>query len=293
MSTKTTLLLKQQWTKNKEPTCFSLISVSLSINHGVLIRRSCLRYGCAGKTLDWVISYLQGRTQRVVIGDQSYNTSTLTSRQVSHKALVLGRCFFRYTYNLSMTSYESIVYSSINIPTIYVNLDLNNSALVIAIKQMHSLTKVVWFVLVWLKLIGTLTWQVSQTISARSFYLRNITQLSRFRHRPTKERVVNAIIASRFDYCNALSYTARLQLTSPICREHTIRLPGWFCVPTGCPMCTYNSCTTMPMYLCELVCPYQRTKALTKTLSAASSDVLEMKRICRCCVPVKPFTNSY
>ncbi|KAK2175519.1 hypothetical protein NP493_721g01022 [Ridgeia piscesae] len=48
--------------------------------------------------------------------------------------------------------------------------------------------------------------QVSQTISACSFYLRNINQISRFLPRPTKEHVVNAIITSRLDYCNALLY---------------------------------------------------------------------------------------
>ena len=48
--------------------------------------------------------------------------------------------------------------------------------------------------------------QVSQTISSCSFYLRNISQISRFLPRPTKERVVNAIITSRLDYCNALLY---------------------------------------------------------------------------------------
>ena len=48
--------------------------------------------------------------------------------------------------------------------------------------------------------------QVSQTISACSFYLRNINQISRFLPIPTKERVVNAIITSRLDYCNALLY---------------------------------------------------------------------------------------
>ena len=48
--------------------------------------------------------------------------------------------------------------------------------------------------------------QVSQTIRACSFYLRNINKISRFLPRPTKERVVNAIITSRLDYCNALLY---------------------------------------------------------------------------------------
>ena len=49
--------------------------------------------------------------------------------------------------------------------------------------------------------------QVSQTVSACSFYLRHINQISRFLPKPTKERVVNAIITSRLDYCNALLYS--------------------------------------------------------------------------------------
>ena len=45
---------------------------------------------------------------------------------------------------------------------------------------------------------------VLQTISACSFYLRNINQISCFLPRLTKERVVNAIIVTSWlDYCNA------------------------------------------------------------------------------------------
>ena len=50
-----------------------------TINHDILIRRRRLRYGFVGKALDWIISYLQERTQRIVIGDQSSNTTTLTA----------------------------------------------------------------------------------------------------------------------------------------------------------------------------------------------------------------------
>ena len=46
--------------------------------------------------------------------------------------------------------------------------------------------------------------QVSQTVSACSFYLCLINQISRFYRQPTNERIVNAIITSRLDYCNAL-----------------------------------------------------------------------------------------
>ena len=56
--------------------------------------------------------------------------------------------------------------------------------------------------------------QVSQTISACSFYLRNINEISRFLPRSIKERVVNAIITSRLDYCNALLYgTSAINIT--------------------------------------------------------------------------------
>ena len=47
---------------------------------------------------------------------------------------------------------------------------------------------------------------MSQTISVCSFYLRNINQISRFLPRPTTERVVNALVTLRVDYCNALLF---------------------------------------------------------------------------------------
>ena len=50
-----------------------------TINHNILIRRLRLRYGFVGKALYCVISYLKQTTQRVVIGDQSSSTTTLTT----------------------------------------------------------------------------------------------------------------------------------------------------------------------------------------------------------------------
>ena len=44
-----------------------------TINHNIL------RHGFVGKALDWVISYLKERMQRVLIGDQSSSTTTLTT----------------------------------------------------------------------------------------------------------------------------------------------------------------------------------------------------------------------
>ncbi|KAK2170452.1 hypothetical protein NP493_1152g00011 [Ridgeia piscesae] len=62
--------------------------------------------------------------------------------------------------------------------------------------------------------------QVSQTISACSFYLRNIKQISRFLPRSTKERVVNATITSRLDYCNALLYGTSAVNIARLQRKH-------------------------------------------------------------------------
>ncbi|KAK2145269.1 hypothetical protein NP493_3980g00000 [Ridgeia piscesae] len=71
---------------------------------------------------------------------------------------------------------------------------------------------------------------VSQTISASSFYL------------PTNERVVNAIITSRLDYCNALLYgmsainIARLQRIHNSSARLILRSPR-YANSTGCTLC--------------------------------------------------------
>ena len=51
-----------------------------------------------------------------------------------------------------------------------------------------------------------MTTQVSRTISTCSFHMRNISQIIRYLTRPTAERVVNALITSRLDYCNSLLF---------------------------------------------------------------------------------------
>ena len=51
-----------------------------------------------------------------------------------------------------------------------------------------------------------MTTQVSRTISTCSFHMRNIAQILRYLTRPTTERVVNALITSRLDYCNSLLF---------------------------------------------------------------------------------------
>ena len=140
--------------------------------------------------------------------------------------------------------------------------------------------------------------QVSQTISACSFYLRNINKITCFLPSPTKERVVNAIIISRLDYCNALLYgtsavniarlqriyntAARLIMRSPRSDRATPLLGELYWWPIVCRVdfkllvFTYLQSHTQrrSSVLCELVCPYQPTK----TLRSANNNMLEVKR---------------
>ena len=135
---------------------------------------------------------------------------------------------------------------------------------------------------------------MSQTISACSFYLRNINQIL---PRPTKERFVNAIITSRLDYCNALLYgtsainiarlqriqntAARLIMRSPRSDSATPLLRELHWLPIVCRVdfkllvFTYKAMhNDAPVYLGELICPYQPTR----TLRSANNNMLQVKR---------------
>ena len=135
--------------------------------------------------------------------------------------------------------------------------------------------------------------QVSQTMSACSFYLRNINHISRFLPRQTKERVVNAIIISLLDYCNALLYgtsavnIARLQrihntaagliMRSPCSDSPIPLLRELHWLPIVCRVdfkllvFTYKDTTTRQ---CICVNSYQPTR----TLRSANYNMLEVKR---------------
>ena len=65
--------------------------------------------------------------------------------------------------------------------------------------------------------------QVSETISACSFYLRNINQISRFLPKPKKERVVDASITSLLDYCNAHLYGTSAVNIARLSEIHRVR----------------------------------------------------------------------
>ena len=202
--------------------------------------------------MDWMISYLKERTQRVVIGDQSSSTSTLTTGDP--QGCVLGPLLFSlYVQPIGdiIRAHGLFFHQYADDLKVYAYFDLTHSALVAAVKQMEDCLDEVK---VWVARnsmfmndgktqylpfvpksadtivdksvirvgMATITAslcvqclgvcidrhldmkkQVSQTISVCSFYLRNINQISRFLPRPSKERVVYAIVISRADHCNA------------------------------------------------------------------------------------------
>ena len=85
-STETALLFVVNQIKmafdNRKGTALVFIDFSSAfdtIDHAMLLRRLRLRYGLEGKALDLIASYLQGRTQRVVIGEQPSSSSMLMS----------------------------------------------------------------------------------------------------------------------------------------------------------------------------------------------------------------------
>ena len=85
-STETALLFVVNQIKiafdNRKGTVLVFIDFSSAfdtIDHAILLLRFRLRYSLEGKALDLIASYLQGRTQRVVIGEQSSSSSMLTS----------------------------------------------------------------------------------------------------------------------------------------------------------------------------------------------------------------------
>ena len=296
--------------------------------------------------LDWVISYLKERTQRVVFGDQSSSTTTLT-RGVPQGSVLGPQLFSLYVQPIGdiIRAHGLFFHQYADDLQVYAHFDLNHSALSAAVKQMeYCLDEVkVWMTRnsmymndgktqyipivpksadaivvksvirigmasitasLCVQCLGVCTdghldmkKQVSQTISACSFYLRNINHISCFLPRPTKERVVNAIVTSRLDYCNALLYgtsainIARLQRIQITAARSITRCPRsdsatpllrelhW--LPIVCRVdfkllvFTYKAMhNDAPVYLCELVCPYQSTR----TLRSANNNMLQVKR---------------
>ena len=90
-----------------------------TVSHNIMTRRLQLPNGFVGKALAWLQSYLQGRTQRVVIRDASTNTTCVTSGVPQGSVLgpllfslyvqpigdiirAHGRCFHHYADDLQL-----------------------------------------------------------------------------------------------------------------------------------------------------------------------------------------------
>ena len=110
-----------------------------TINHNTLIRRLRLRYGCVDKTLDWMISYLKERTQRVVIGDQSSSTTTLT-RCVPQGSVLGPLLFSLYVQPIGdiIRAHGLFLHQYADDLQVYAHFDLNHSALLAAVKQVED-----------------------------------------------------------------------------------------------------------------------------------------------------------
>ena len=141
------------------------------------------------------------------------------------------------------------------------------------------------------------TRSTTSTVNAHSTSATSIKSAGFFLTKPTEERVVNAIEASRLDYCNALLHgtsvvnIARLQRIHNSAARLILRRPRsdsarpllqerhWLPVARRVDfkilVLTYKAMhDEAPVYLCELVRPYQPARALR----SASSNSLEVKR---------------
>ena len=123
---------------------------------------------------------------------------------------------------------------------------------------------------------------VSETISACSFYMCNINKISRFLPRPTDKGTryqCHYHIIARLQRIHDTA--ARLILRSPRSDSATLLLRELHWLPIVCSVdikllvLTYKAMhTDAPVYLCELVCPYQPTRRL----GSANNNMLEVKR---------------
>ena len=100
-----------------------------------------MRYGFVGKALDWVISYLKERMQRVVIGEQSSSTTTVTTGvpQGSFLGPLLFSLYVRPIGDIIQAHGHGLLFHQYaDDLQVYARFDLNHSALVAAVKQMED-----------------------------------------------------------------------------------------------------------------------------------------------------------
>ena len=214
---------------SKQGTTLVLVDFSAAfdtINHDILIRRLRLPYGFVGKELDWIISYLQERTQRIVISGQSSSTTTLTA-DVPQSSVLETLLFSLYVQPIGdiIRAHGLFFQNYADDLQIYLHFDLNPSALAAVVQQMEDCLDDIKQWMAWNSMcmndgntqylpiapksaaalnvirvgVSTITAsryvrnlgvfidrhldvkkQMSQTVSACSFYLRHINQISRF-----------------------------------------------------------------------------------------------------------------
>ena len=83
---------------SKQVTLLVLLGLSAAfdiVDHAILLRRSTTDFGIGGKALEWFLSYLSGRSQRVLFEGATCDSFDL--RLMSHKAAVSARFFLWFT----------------------------------------------------------------------------------------------------------------------------------------------------------------------------------------------------
>ena len=73
--------------------------------------------------------------------------------------------------------------------------------------------------------------QIPHVISTCSYHLRNINHISRYLPTTTKERVIDALVTSRIDYCNYLLYNTSANNISRLERMHNAAARLILCLP--------------------------------------------------------------
>ena len=82
---------------NKEVVCLVLLDLSVALdtdNHHILLERLEKRFGFTGLVINWIRSYLTGRSQKVVVGDVK-SPSVSLSYGVPQGS-ILGPIFFTF-----------------------------------------------------------------------------------------------------------------------------------------------------------------------------------------------------
>ena len=120
---------------------------------------------------------------------------------------------------------------------------------------------------------------ISHVISACSYHLRNINHISRYLPTTTKERVINALITSRIDYCNSLLYDTSANNISRLQRIHNAAARLILCRPRTdratplqykmYPLSYKITHRRAPFYLPDLLPSYQPIRCLRSSSSNA------------------------